>query len=104
MGIEKYFTQTIYIQEETTGFGGAKTWEDKDGSNKGYIRVLSQNERASVDKPTLFSTHRVVMTKTVSAAYGNRIRIGTSYYMVKGPNPQLLSGGNFVTVDCEVVT
>lgn len=104
MGIEKYFTKTIYIQESTGGFGGSTTWADKDGSNKGYIRVLSQRERASVDKPTLFSTHRVAMTTTVSVKYGNRIRIGTDYYMVKGVNPQQLSGGDFVTVDCEVVT
>jgi len=102
--IDARFKTAIYVQTATVAFGGGTTWADVAGNNLGYIRVLSQRERASLDKPTLFSTHRAVMTRTVVPVYGQRLRIGSSYYMVKGVDQHELSGTGFQTVDCEVVT
>lgn len=101
--IDARFKDTIYVQAPTIGWDGATTWADRAGSNKGYIRTLSMRERASVDKPSLYSTHRAVMTCTVIPVYGERLRIRTSYYAVKGVDPQALSGQGFQTVDCEVI-
>jgi hypothetical protein len=103
MSIDARFTTPIYVQIGTIAFGGAMTWADRAGNNLGYIRVLSQRERASVDKPTLFATHRAVMTCAVVPVYGQRLSIGTAYYMVKGVDAHNLSGGAFQSVDCEVV-
>lgn len=107
MSIDSHFRTPIYVQAPTDTFGGATTWTDVAGHNMGYIRVLSQSERASIDKPTLFSTHRVAMTKTVVPVYGQRLRIVedgvTSYYMVKGVNSLSAARAPFQTVDCEVV-
>lgn len=101
--IASWFTETVYVQHGTKSWDGSMTWADRAGSNKGYIRVLSQRERASIDKPSLFSTHRVAMTREVIPIYGERLRIGTSYYIVKGVDQHSLSGTGFQTVDCEVV-
>lgn len=102
--IASWFTETIYVQHGTKAWDGSMTWADRAGSNKGYIRVLSQRERASIDKPSLFSTHRVAMTREVIPIYGERLRIGTSYYIVKGVDQHGLSGTSFQTADVEVVT
>ena len=102
--IQAWFTETIYVQHCTKAWDGAETWADRPGSNKGYIRVLSQRERASVDKPSLFSTHRVAMTGTVIPIYGERLRIGSGLYIAKGVDAHGLSGGGFQTADVEVVT
>jgi hypothetical protein len=102
--IDGRFNTPIFVQTPTSSWGGATTWSDRAGQNLGYLRVLSQRERASTDKPTLFSTHRAVMTCSVVPIYGERLRIGSSYYIVKGIDAHELSGGNFQTVDCEVVT
>jgi len=103
MSIESRFKDTIYVQAGTVAYGGAVTWADETGYNKGYIRVLSARERVSIDKPTLFATHRAVMTRTIEPVYGQRLRIGANYYMVKGVDQHELSGTFFQTVDCEVV-
>jgi len=108
MSIAKWFTTEIYIQNMTTAFGGAATYTSVSGYNMGYIRVLSQRERASIDKPTLFSTHRVAMTKDITPVYGQFLLIGSTRYKVKGVNPQALSSFSSMatdlqTVDCEIV-
>lgn len=102
--IEARFTTPIYVQASTTIFGGGTTWADRAGVNMGYLRTLSMRERASQDKPTQVSTHRAAMTCAVVPVYGQRLRIGAKYYMVKGVDPHALSGSSFQTVDCEVVT
>lgn len=103
MSIDRLFDTAIYVQSNTPGWDGSDVWADRAGYNRGYIRVLSQRERASIDKPTLFSTHRAVMTRSVIAVYGQRLRIATSYYIIKGVDQHELSGKKFQTVDCEVV-
>jgi len=103
MSIEARFKDTIYVQTGTVIFGGGTTWADDAGSNKGYIRLLNARERVSIDKPTLFATHRAVMTRTIVPVYGQRLRLGTDYYMVKGVDQHGLSGTQFQTIDCEVV-
>lgn len=102
--IDARFKDTIYVQTPTPGWDGATTWADRSGSNLGYIRTLSMRERASVDKPSLYSTHRVAMTREVIPIYGERLKIGTSYYIVKGVDQHELSGASFQTSDVEVVT
>lgn len=105
--ISRLFTSTIYVQAATTSFGGATTWADVTGSNKGYIRTLSDRERGGEEQSKLFSTHRAVMTMTIVPTYGQRLRFvedgTTKYYMVKGVNLHKLSGGTFQIVDCEAV-
>lgn len=101
--IQRLFTSTIYVQSPTPVFGSEPSWADR-GSNKGYIRVLSGSERPSGDKPTQFVTHRATMEKTVLPVYGERLRIGTSYYNVVIPNPLDLCPKGVQIVDCEVVT
>jgi hypothetical protein len=103
MSIDSRFDTYIYVQIGTPAFGGATTWADRAGVNLGYIRTLGARERVSTDKPTLFSTHRAVMTKSVVPVYGQRLRIGTRYYTVKLVDEHTLSGRSFLTVDCEVV-
>jgi hypothetical protein len=44
------------------------------------------------------------MTCDVIPIYGERLRIGTGLYMVKGVDAHGLSGGGFQTADVEVVT
>jgi hypothetical protein len=44
------------------------------------------------------------MEKTVIPVYGERLRIGTSYYNVVIPNPLDLCPQGVQIVDCEVVT
>jgi hypothetical protein len=104
MSIDSRFTDAVYVQDATEGWDGTKTYSELEGHNMGYARVLSQRERASVDKPALFSTHRIAMTCDIIPKYGDRLRIGTALYDVKGVDPHGLSGGGFQTVDCEVVT
>jgi hypothetical protein len=104
MSINSWFRDPVYVQDVAEAWDGAKTYTERAGNNMGYARVLSQRERASVDKPALFSTHRIVMTCVLIPEYGDRLRIGTAHYDVKGVDPHGLSGGGFQTVDCEVVT
>lgn len=103
MSIESRFDKIIYVQTGTVVFGGATTYASAAATNKGYIRILSQRERASIDKPTLFCTHRVAMTCNIVPVYGQFLLIDSIRYKVKGVNPQKLSGGTFQTVDCELV-
>jgi len=109
MSIDTHYNATIYVQTNTPTWDGTASWADRSGSNRGYVRVLSSRERASVDKPTLFSTHRAAMTCAVVPLYGERLRVvpdsGTApeYYDVKLVNPSRLSGGAVQLVDCEVV-
>ena len=101
--IQRLFTSTIYVQTNTPAWDGSPAWADR-GSNKGYIRVLSGRERPSGDKPTQFVTHRATMEKTIIPVYGERLRIGSSYYNVVTPNPLDLCPKGVQIVDCEVVT
>lgn len=104
MSIDSQFTDTIQVQTGTVALGGATTYANRGALNKGYIRVLGSRERASVDKPTLFATHRAVMTRATVPAYGEFLLINGTRYKVKLVDQHSLSGGGFQTVDCEVVT
>jgi hypothetical protein len=111
VSIESRYDSTICVQTSTVVLGGGTTWSDKTGAagNRGYVYALSARERASIDKPTLFSTHRVLMEVVTVPVYGNRLRVAkddgtTRYYMVKMSDVKSFSAGSFQQVDCEVVT
>lgn len=110
MSIESRYDASIYVQLGTVALGGGTTWADKTGAvaNRGYVYALGAHERASVDKPTLFATHRALMESVTVPVYGNRLRVArddgtTTYYMVKLVASKRFSAGSFQQVDCEVV-
>lgn len=102
MSISKWFNTTIAVQTETVGFGGEASYET-DGSNMGYIRLLSANELSVYGKPELTVTHKAVMATDYTASFGKFLYDGTNRYKVQPVNPQTLSGGGFQTVICERV-
>lgn len=103
MSINAHFDSSIAVQTGTATFGGAMSYSTV-GTNRGYIRALGASERVSVDKPTLFATHRAVMDMTVTPVYGQFLLLGSVRYKVKLVDPHGLSGGAFQTADCEVIT